>query len=71
MAFKCRNREDKQEKDRLREQFKEAQKAFDKRYRYFKRKDKAQKLNDLKDDAKNNPTKMWKKIKRLNENKLP
>ena len=67
--FKCNGRHDQQEKGRLRECFKQSQKLFDKRYRYFKRKSKAQELNDLKNDAHSNPNEMWKKIKRLNETK--
>ena len=69
LNFKCKDIRDQPEKARLREYFKQSQKLFDKRYRFFKRKAKAQELNDLKSDAQYNPNEMWKKLKRLNENK--
>jgi hypothetical protein len=47
--------------------FKEAQKNFDKKYRYFKRQHHKKEYSDLETNAKKHPVAMWATLKRLNE----
>ena len=48
LNFKCKNNDDKAVMGRLREVFKQAQKLFDEKYCYYKRKFNASKITDLK-----------------------
>ena len=47
--------------------FKMAQKIFDSKFRYYKRKHKKQQLLDLENDTIKNPQKMWEKLKKLGD----
>ena len=52
-------------KNKLREDYKTAQKLFDKKFRFFKRQHKKKDFEDLEEFSKNNPTQMWAKFKLL------
>ena len=67
--FKCKNKGDQYRKGLLRIRFKESQRAFDKRFRYFKRQYKVSQLNELENLAASNPAEMWRKINALSEPK--
>ena len=47
--------------------YREAQKSFNSKFRYFKRKHKKQQLFDLERDTRNNPQKMWERLKKLGD----
>ena len=66
-TFKVRNNYDITKKAELRERFKNAQKYYDKRYRFYKIKSRkhAQELMNI--SAKDNPAEMWAKLKKLAE----
>ena len=67
--FKPVTRQDLQQKTQLRKQFQEAQRIFDKRFRYFKRKYKASIFEEFSTIPKNNPNLLWQKLKSLSEPK--
>ena len=52
-------------KAKLRNDYKLAQKTFDKKFRFFKRQFKKKDFEDLSNSASNNPSEMWAKVKRL------
>ena len=52
-------------KQRLRANYKEAQKLFDKKFRFYKRAHKKKDFEDLSNLSDTNPTEMWAKLKRL------
>ena len=53
------------QKQQFQAEFKNAQKIFDRKFRYYKRKHKAQEFIDLENLSKNNPAEMWAKFKKL------
>ena len=67
LSFKVRNNKDLYKKAELREKYKNAQKSYDKRYRFYKRKSKKQAQEQLGISATDNPTEMWNKLKKLSE----
>ena len=67
--FICRSRNDNAQKNILNEEFKLAQRHFDKKFLYFKRQHKSNKTQNLKDAAERDPNEMWKQIKSLSEPK--
>ena len=68
--FSCNSRHDLHQKEILRNQFKLAQKHFDKKFRFFKRLHNSGKLKDLEHSAEKDPNEMWKILKSLSEPKL-
>ena len=52
-------------KKNLRNIFKEAQSLFDKKFRFYKKKFKNKEIEDLGKQAAEDPTSVWKKLKRL------
>ena len=64
--FKVKTNLDHQRKSQLRNDFKNAQKIFDKNFRQTQRKFKKQSHLELERSAKENPTDMWAKLKKLN-----
>ena len=67
ISFKVRNNQDIFKKAELRERFKNAQKYYDKRYRFYKRKSRKQTQELLGISATDNPAEMWAKLKKLAE----
>ena len=65
--FKVQNRLDFIKKSQLRENYKNAQKQYDKRYRFYKRQSKQQEQARLSIAASDNPNEMWAKLKKLAE----
>ena len=73
LNFKCRNNRDRLHKAELRSNFIQAQKHFDKRFRFFKRKHKAADFEELEKLATSGNPDIWKKLKLLcdpNKNKV-
>ena len=73
LNFKCNNNRDRPRKAELRSNFIQAQKHFDKRFRYFKRKHKAADFEELEKLATTGNPDIWKKLKSLcdpNKNKV-
>ena len=66
LNFKVHSNQDFPLKNDLRFQFKNAQKHFDKKYRYFQRQHRNKQNFDLETSAKSNPAAMWDQLKRLN-----
>ena len=54
-------------KQQLRANYREAQKLFDKKIRFYKRAHKKKDFEDLSNLSNTNPTEMWAKLKRLAE----
>ena len=74
LSFKCdpRNVNHRHEKKELLDNFKQAQKLFDGKFKVFKRQHQYKsfhKLADLADKASNDPTEMWKRLKALSDAK--
>jgi hypothetical protein len=67
LAFKVRNNSDIFKKSQLRDNFKNAQKDYDKKFRFYKRKFKKQESDKLSISSSDNPAEMWAKLKRLAE----
>ena len=67
--FISRSQNDVTKKKILKEQFQAAQKDFDKKFRFYKRKNRADKSKLLEENAEKNPNEMWKYIKSLSEPK--
>ena len=67
--FVCRSRNDNVQKNILNGEFKEAQRNFDKKFRFFKRQHRSNKTQNLKDNAEKDPNEMWKQLKSLAEPK--
>ena len=65
LHFKVRAPADHAVKRDLLKNFKTAQKDFQSKFRFYKRKHKKQELIDLEHDTLNNPQKMWAKLKQL------
>ena len=63
--FKVKSLFDQNKKDQLRIEFKNAQKNFDKSFRKAQRNHKKQSLFELELSAKQNPTDMWSRLKKL------
>ena len=66
LAFKVESPADNFNKNQLRQKYKNAQKLFDKKFRQTERKYKKQKIIELENYAKFDPTKMWSNLKKLN-----
>ena len=66
LNFKVNSAHDKPSKNRLRLCFKDAQRHFDKKYRYFKRLNKKTEYSNLETSAKSHPATMWETLKKLN-----
>ena len=67
LNFKANNQQDLVQKRAYFKDFKEAQKKFDAKFRYFKRKYKKQQFLDLENDSVKAPQKMWEKLKSLGD----
>jgi hypothetical protein len=66
LRFKVQVNADFPMKNTLRLHFKTAQKNFDKKYRFFKRKNHKKEYCELEEYARTNPANMWAALKRLN-----
>ena len=65
LHFKVRGPADQATKRDLLQKFKNDQKSFQAKFRFYKRKHKKQELIDLEHDTVNNPKNMWTKLKQL------
>ena len=65
LSFKARKSANLAHKNDLRNAHQNAQRTFDSKFRYFKRKHKKSEFEDLENLAKNNPNEMWAKLKKL------
>ena len=66
LQFKVIQNEDYPRKNLLRLNFRDTQKHFDKKYRYYKRQHRRKEYSDLESNAKTHPAAMWAALKRLN-----
>ena len=66
LAFKVQFPQDNFVKRQFHEAYKNAQKKFDVKFRFFKRQNKKQELFDLEQASLHNPQNMWEKLKKLN-----
>ena len=71
LKFKVAKRADLQYKKTLHENFKNAQKVFDKRHRYLKRQHRDKEMMELCKLATEKSPKIWDKLKQLNDKKTP
>ena len=67
--FVSKSRSNNVQRKTLQSEFQEAQKHFDKKFRFFKRQHKSNKNKNLANNAKNDPKEMWKQINALSEPK--
>ena len=65
LKFKVQNNADFRHKNNLRINFKENQKIFDKKYRFYKRQHRKKEFSELETNARMDPTAMWAALKRL------
>ena len=68
-SFKPKTRSEMIYKSQLRNDFKEAQKCFDKSFKYHERKYRYSSFQNLSEASVNNPNIMWQKLKNLSEPK--
>ena len=67
LNFKVRGQAEKAQKQQLLLIYKDAQKVFNNKFRFFKRKHKKQQMDDLERESVENPQKMWEKLKKLGD----
>ena len=65
LKFKVQCNADFRYKNNLRINFKEDQKIFDKKYRFYKRQHRKKEFTELETNARMDPTAMWAALKRL------